>query len=59
MRLKKKYPVLVTQLQLLLLTLKINELKGKIPNITNLASPTALTAFEKKKKNNNLNINKL
>ena len=28
--------------------LKINQVKNKIPNITNLATPTALTAVENK-----------
>ena len=30
------------------LNAKINEVKNKIPNITNLATPTALTAVENK-----------
>ena len=33
------------------LNAKINEVKGKIPNIANLASITALTAFENKTPN--------
>ena len=46
MRWKDKYLVLCTKLQLAALNAKINEVKGKIPNATNLASPTALTVVE-------------
>ena len=48
MRLKAKYLALLTQLQLLPLTPKLMRLKDKIPNITNLATTTALTATEHK-----------
>ena len=46
MRLKAKYLILLTQLQLL--NAKINAVKGKISSITNLATATTLTAVEKK-----------
>ena len=48
MRLKEEYLVLLTQLELLLLTAA---LKCKTSNITNLATTTALTAVENKTPN--------
>ena len=46
MRLKMKYLVLITQLKPL--DYKINDIKNKIPNITNLPTTTALTAVKNK-----------
>ena len=48
MRLKTKYPVLSTQLRMLLLMLKSNEFKGEIPGVTNLATIAAFTTVENK-----------
>ena len=46
--LKIKYLILLTWLLLLFLMPKPMKLKKKQPNITNLATDAALTAFEKK-----------
>ena len=49
MRLKEKYIVLLPNLATTAaLNATINEAKGKIPNFTNLATTTALTAVENK-----------
>ena len=49
MRLKTKYLVLL--IKVLLLHSRINEVKNKIPNISNLATATALTTVENRTPN--------
>ena len=57
--LKIKYLILLTQLLILLLNAKINQVKNEIPSITNLATTAALNAKISEAKNITPNIGNL